>query len=185
MGFRWLLSFKYLCFYIFMEVLHTQRFDFFVPKIVIYTLCYLLNCKKKRRSLKQTSPLEIAANVAEFNKHKFRNYAYYNQFQNWCNKSANSIAQITCTRASIPQCLRVVFLIWVQNCYFFLNCANILRRKRYSAPSPFIIILVNRGIWCYDSIYTAELIIYHSASAISATTIKIIMISSIIINFKG
>ena len=78
MGFRWLLSFKYLCFYIFMEVLHTQRFDVFVPKIVIYTLCYLLNCKKKRRCLKLTSPLEIAANVAEFNKHKFRNYAYYN-----------------------------------------------------------------------------------------------------------
>ena len=73
----------------------------------------------------------------------------------------------------------------LQNYYFFLNCANILRRKRYSAPSPFITILVNRGIWCYDSIYTAELIIYHSASAISATTIKIIIISSIIINFKG
>lgn len=57
---------------------HTQRFDVLVPKIVIYNLCYLLNCKKKRRCLKLTSPLEIAADVAEFNKHKFRNYAYYN-----------------------------------------------------------------------------------------------------------
>ena len=88
-----------------MEVPHTQRFDVLVPKIVIYTSCYLL------------------------------------------------------------------------------NCANILRRKRYSAPPPFIIILVNRGIWCYDSIYTAELIIYHSANAISAITIKIIITSSIMINF--
>ena len=43
-------------------VLNTQRFDVLVPKIVIYTSCYLLNCKKKRRCLKLTSPLEIAAN---------------------------------------------------------------------------------------------------------------------------
>ena len=61
-----------------MEVPHTQRFDVLVPNIVIYTSCYLLNCKKKRRCLKLTSPLEIAADVAELNKHKFRNYAYYN-----------------------------------------------------------------------------------------------------------
>ena len=60
-----------------MEVPHTQRFDVLVPNIVIYTSCYLLNCKKKRRCLKLTSPLEIAADVAELNKHKFRNYAYY------------------------------------------------------------------------------------------------------------
>ena len=42
-------------------VLNTQSFDVLVPKIVIYTSCYLLNCKKKRRCLKWTSPLEIAA----------------------------------------------------------------------------------------------------------------------------
>ena len=35
----------------------------------------------------------------------------------------------------------------------------------------------------YDSIYMAELIIYHSANAISAITIKIIITSSIMINF--
>ena len=134
-GFLWLLVFHfYLSVFLtplyIIVVLNTQRFDVLVPKIVIYNLCYLLNCKKKRRCLKLTSPLEIAANVAEFNKHKFRNYAYYNQFQNWCNKSANSIAQITCTRASIPQCLRVVFLIRGQSYYFFLNCANIFGKKQ-------------------------------------------------------
>ena len=155
MGFRWLLSFKYLCFYIFMEVPHTQRFDVLVPKIVIYTSCYLLNCKKRGGVLNW--PLLS----------KLQRTAMSNQRRaGWMCKSS-------------PARFRL------QNYYFFLNCTNILRRKRYSAPPPFIIILVNRGIWCYDSIYTAELIIYHSASAISTTTIKIIIISSIIINFKG
>ena len=64
----WLFSFHLSVFltplYI-IVVLNTQRFDVLVPKIVIYTSCYLLNCKKKRRCLKLTSPLEIAADCYE------------------------------------------------------------------------------------------------------------------------